>query len=49
MRINISKTEVMRVSKINEQLRVNVNVSGEAVQQVRLLRYLESLVDEDGK
>ena len=49
LKINIGKTEVMGVTKRKEQLRVNVNVGGEAVKQVRTFRYLGSLMDEDGR
>ena len=49
LKINIGKTEVMGVTKRKEQLRVNVNVGGQAVKQVRSFRYLGSLVDEDGR
>ena len=40
---------MMGVTKRKEQLRINVNISGEAVKQVRSFRYLGSLVDEDGR
>ena len=35
LKINISETEVMGVTKRKEQLRVNVSVDGQAVKQVR--------------
>ena len=49
LKINIGKTEVMGVTKRKEQLRVNVNIDGQAVKQVRSFRYLGALVDEDGR
>lgn len=49
LRINIGKTEVMGMTKREERLRVNVNVGGQAVKQVRSFRYLGSLVNEDGR
>ena len=39
----------MGVTKRNEQLRVNMNMEGQAVKQVRSFIYLGSLVNEDGR
>ena len=48
LKINIGKIEVMGVTKRKEPLRVNVNVSGHVLKQVRSFQYLGSLVIEDG-
>uniref|UniRef100_A0A0P4W0B7 Reverse transcriptase domain-containing protein n=1 Tax=Scylla olivacea TaxID=85551 RepID=A0A0P4W0B7_SCYOL len=49
LKINIGKTDVMGVTKRKEQLRMNVNIDGQAVKQGRSFRYLGSLVDKDGR
>lgn len=49
LRINIGKTEVMGVIKKKEQVRVNVNIGGQAVKQVKSFTYLRSLVVEDSR
>ena len=48
LKINISKTESMGITKKKEQLRVAVNLDGNAVKQVEKFQYLGSLVTEDG-
>ena len=49
LKIKTGKTEVMGVTKRKEPLRVNVNVRGQVLKQVRLFRYLGNLVSEDGR
>ena len=49
LKINVGKTEVMCVTKRNEQLKVNVSIGGQAVKQLRSFRHLGSLVNEDGR
>lgn len=49
LRINTGKAEVMGVTTRREQVRVNVNIGGQAVKRVKSFRYLISLVDEDSR
>ena len=49
LKINISKTEVIGITKNKGQVRVVVNVGGQTVKQGSAFRYLGSLVSEDGK
>ena len=49
LKINTSKTKVMVVSKGNDNVRVNVRVGDENLEQVEKYKYLGSLVTQDGR
>ena len=46
MKINVKKTKVMCISRINNKLKIYVD--GQQVEQVSQFRYLGSLISEDG-
>ena len=47
LRINISKTEMLGVTKRRERLLVNVTRAGKSLKQVANLKYLGSVLSED--
>ena len=49
LKLNISKTKVMVVSKGNENIRANIFVGGEQLEQVERYKYLGSVVTRDGR
>ena len=49
MKLNISKTKVMVISKGNENARANISVRGEVLEQVERYKYLGSIVTQDGR
>jgi hypothetical protein len=48
MRINVKKTKTMIVSK-KENMKVNIIVDGQSVEQVAKFKYLGSMISDDGK
>ena len=49
MKINIGKTEVMGVTKGNEEFGGKGNYRKSEIKQIRSFKYLASLVSENGK
>ena len=49
LKLNISKTKVMVISKGNENPRANISVGGEVLGQVERYKYLGSIVTQDGR
>ena len=49
LRINTNKTEVLRVTKINERLPVEISSEGRLLSQVSSFRYLGDLISEDDR
>ena len=49
LNINIGKTEVMGVTKREEEIKVKVVIGNQTIKQVRSFRYLGSLMSENGK
>ena len=49
LKLNTAKTKVMVVTKGSDQVRINVRVGEEALEQVEKYKYLGSLVTQDGR
>ena len=49
LKLNISKTKVMVVSKSTQNIRTNIFVGGEQLEQVERYKYLGSVVTQDGR
>ena len=49
LKLNATKTKVMVISKANENIRVNIRLNGEELEQVERFKYLGSYITRDGR
>ena len=49
LKLNASKTKVMVISKSNENVRVNIRLNGEELEQVERFNYLGRIITRDGR
>ena len=49
LRLNVSKTKVMVISKTEASIRTNIVIDGEALEQVEKYKYLGSVITQDGR
>ena len=49
MKINVKKTKAMLVSKSPENIKLNITIGGQIVEQVDKFQYLGSMITEDGR